>query len=56
VYQDVDNLTALINCSPQVMIGSVESDKDFVNVPSRPTRRFVLPQLSGVFGSELATP
>jgi hypothetical protein len=54
LYQDVDNLTRMINCSPQVMNGSVDSDEHFVNVPASANSPFVLSQLSGVFGSELA--
>jgi hypothetical protein len=35
---------------------SVDSDEHFVNVPASANSPFVLPQLSGVFGSELAAP
>jgi hypothetical protein len=56
LHQDVDNLTILINRSPQVMNGSVDADEHFVDMPTPAHSFFVWPQPSGVFGSELATP
>jgi TPP-dependent trihydroxycyclohexane-1,2-dione (THcHDO) dehydratase len=34
LYQDVNNLTVLIDCSPQVVSRSIHADKDLVDMPA----------------------
>jgi hypothetical protein len=52
--QDVQNLTVLINCSPQVVNPSVDPNEYLVDMPAPAYSTFVLPQPSGVLRSELA--
>jgi hypothetical protein len=54
--QDVQNLTVLINCSPQVGNPSVDPNEYLVDMPAPAYSTSVLPQPSGVRTSELATP
>jgi hypothetical protein len=56
LHQDIYNLAVLIDCSPQIMDGPIDSDEHFVDMPATAHTPPVLPQLSGVLGSEFVTP
>jgi hypothetical protein len=54
--QDVNYISALICCSPQIVTLASDRDEEFINVPDIAQTALFLAELSSVLGSELLAP
>jgi hypothetical protein len=54
--QDVDHVAILIHGPPEVMLLSIDSNKDFVQMPSVAEAALAALQISGIARTELLTP
>jgi hypothetical protein len=52
----INNLAALVNCSPEVMLLTVDFDKDFIDVESIAEAPVLSFQPAGINGTELDAP
>ena len=54
--QDIQNITILIHCSPQVKLLTLNLHEDFINMPGVTQSTPLSSDRAGVFRSELETP
>ena len=54
--QDVEHVTVLIHCPPEIVLLATDSNKDFVQVPAIAETALTALQRSDIAGTELPTP
>ena len=54
--EEVNEVTVLVHCTPEILTLTVDRDEDFVQKPRIAESALAAPQLSGVVGAELSAP